>query len=189
MKHKFSNSRLGQASKAFVLAAFLLMAFVVPSYATEPFKVGVVSIETLMREAKAAQSIRKQVEKERSSYQKKIKDVEGKLKSSEQELVKQKSILSEEAFVEKRKSFEKDIFSAQKDIRDKGQSLERAYGEAMVKLRKEILEIVAKLAEEKKIDLVLPQNQVVIAASGMDLTQEVLKRLDKKVQKISVKLK
>ena len=148
--------------------------------------VAILDMETVLRKSEAAQSIREQIDDKREQYQADIQGLEETLRSTEGALAKQKSVLSEEAFAEKRKSFEKDIIEAQKDIQRKRMALERAFNEAMSKLRAELVKIVAEMADEKGVDLVLSRQHVVIVDSDLDLTEQAMKALDEKVKNVEV---
>lgn len=149
--------------------------------------IAVLDMQELLNSSKAAASIRSQVESRRDSYQKEIKKDEGKLRGAEKELIKQREILSNEAFVEKNKEFQKYILGAQKNINEKKYKLDKAYAQAMSKLREEIVKITAKIAAKEKYVLVLSRQQVVIVDQNTDITAQVMKELNAKVKKISVK--
>ncbi len=189
MKREFSNLISARASKLALSLTVLAIIGLTAPFAMAEDKgqmVAVLNMQSIMQESDVAESIRDQIDKKRQKYQKEIEKLEENLKSSEQELVKQKSVLSEEAFTEKRKTFEKDIIEAQRDIQQKRMALERAFGEAMAKLRGELVKVVAEVAESRGIDVVLSRQSVVIADADLDITEDALKALNKKVKKIKV---
>lgn len=165
---------------------------VAASAAGNPFAVSgvaIIDVQALMKDSKAAESIRKQVEKKRDEYQKSIEALEKKLKAEEATLVKEKDSADQKAFAEKRKAFEKQVAEAQQTIQKNRATLERGFAEAMSKLRGEIVKIVADIAAAKKVDLVLTRSQVVIVDSSMDITKEVLNKLNEKTTSIDVSFK
>jgi len=151
--------------------------------------IAVIDLQALMQESKAADGIRSQVDKKRDAYQKDIEKIENSLKDKEEELKKAQKDLDEKAFMEKRREFEKKVVEAQRDIRQKRAVLERAFAEAMAKLRGEALKVIADISGERKIDVVLTRQQVVIVDSKMDITEPVLKKLNKDVKKVDVSFK
>ena len=52
--------------------------------------------------------------------------------------------------------------------------------------RKKIIEVTASIADEKKYQVVLTRDSVVIVQKEMDITKEVLSRLNKKISKIKL---
>ncbi len=196
MMMKFLALALAHVSK-FLLIAIIAFAFS-GSHALAQDKsvevsealadaIAVLDMQQLLNDSDAAESIRKQIEERRDSYQAEIKKEENKLRGAEKELLKQREILSQEAFVEKNKDFQSDVLKAQKSINEKKYKLDKAYADAMGKLREKIVEITAKIASREKYALVLSRQQVVIVDQNTDITAEVMKELNKSVKKISVK--
>jgi Skp family chaperone for outer membrane proteins len=50
------------------------------------------------------------------------------------------------------------------------------------------VQIIAKVAEQKKLLLVMPRTQVILAENSMDLTQSVMSDLDKELTSVKVVL-
>ncbi len=148
--------------------------------------IAILDMQQLLNESKAAESIRKQIESKRNQFQKQIEKDEEKLKNAEKELIKQREILSKESFLEKNKDFQTDVLKAQKEIGEKKYKLDKAYANAMAKLREEIVKLTAKIAAKEKYAVVLSRQNVVIVDKNMDITAKVMGELNKSVKKISV---
>lgn len=151
-----------------------------------PFKVAVLDIQALLSQSKAAKSIQKQVEDKREDFQKEISKEEKKLKESEEKLIKLGQAQEEEKFKEQKKEFEEDFVETRELVQSRRTALEKAYNEAMVELRNEIVAIVSDFANENNYGLVLSKTSVVIGDKSLDITEDVMKRLDKDVSKIKV---
>lgn len=195
MKMNFSVSVLEHVSKKLIVGLFAGLLMIIPASAMAQKdgvavpKLAVLDMQQLLGESKAGQSIRDQVEKQRNKYQKSIKKHEDDLRGSEKELSKQRQILSKEAFSEKAKDFQKDILDAQKDVNSKKYKLDKAFSEAMGKLREKIIKITAEIAAKEGYDAVLSRQAVVIVSKEVDITADVLKKLNAQVKTISVKTK
>ncbi len=159
----------------------------VPS-AGDPLKFAVVDVQMLLTESLGAENIQKQLEKHRESYQKEFSEYERELRNSEQALTEQRAGLAPEEFSKKREEFEEKLLDTRRLVQKRKQSLDKAYTEAMNKLRGEMLRIVAEMADENGYDLVLSRQNVVIVAKEHDITDDVMVRLNKDLPKISVKV-
>ncbi len=147
---------------------------------------GVVDIEKIMRETDAAKGIFKELEGKRKEYQTQISKEEDTLRSAEKEIIKQRDTLSKEDFEKKRIDFEGKVSKGQQMVQQHKQTLDHAFSASMAKLRTEATKIVAEVAKEKGFSAVLTEEAVMLSVPEMDMTDEVVKRMNAKVKKIAV---
>ena len=150
-------------------------------------KIAVVDIQQLMGASKAAKSIQKQGKDLRNKYQKKIVKIEQELKELEAKLVAMPKDTSKEDFLEQREKFQKRLVNGQKEVVELNQKLDKAIGTALNKLRDEIVEIVSDMATDKKYDLVISRADVVIVSKSIDITSDVMTKLNKSLKSVKVK--
>lgn len=167
------------------LSVMLALGVFAPAFAESDF--GVVDIQKIMREAKSANSVRDQVQKKQKTFQEESDKKEKDLQAADQELAKQRSLLSQEAFEEKYQEFRKKVAAAQKDYQEKRVKLDKALAKALADIQSNVLEIVNEVAKEKKLGAVFPTSQMLYAEESKNITEEVLKRLDKQLSKVDVK--
>jgi Skp family chaperone for outer membrane proteins len=140
----------------------------------------------VLREAKASQSIREQIDKQRASYQAEIAKQENELRAADQQLASQRAILAPEAFAQRRRDLEKRVGDAQQAVQGRRRSLDQAFTESMQRVEGNMIEVISEIARDKNYQVVLPKSQVVIVQTQLDITQEVLQRLNKKVASVPV---
>lgn len=151
-------------------------------------KFGVVNLEGIMHEAKAAKSVHDQIEALRKKYQDEIGKQEKDLKTKDQELADQRSVMTQEAFDEARRDFRTKVASAQHDVQVKRAQLDRAYAKALTKIQMTLAQIVEGIAKEKGFEVVFPSSQLLYADETLNVSEEVLKRLDKELSSVEVKI-
>jgi Skp family chaperone for outer membrane proteins len=182
--------RIGRWRKALGIAALAagLLAPVVPGAAQElpPAVVAVIDYQKILSDSAAAKSIRDQVAIRRESYQGEIGASEQRLREEERTLAKQRSVLSAEAFAAKRKEFEDEVAEAQRIVQERRRILEESSDQAFDQLRATLFEIVAGLAESRGFNLVLPNSDVLFFAREIDLTDEVMAELDRRLPEVPV---
>ena len=66
-------------------------------------------------------------------------------------------------------------------------NLKKSFDQAMDKVQKELLRIVAEVAEESEVGVVLFRSAIVIAVKKLDISKEVLRRLNKKLPDVEVR--
>jgi outer membrane protein len=170
----------------FLLLAGLFAAAIVatPAYAQQ--NIAVVDIQRIMRESNATKSITSQIETQRSAYQQQITKQENDLRNAEQELNKQRTIISPEAFAERRRAFEQRVGNLQRDVQNRKRELDKSFSVASGIVERELNAIVGALVEERKLTLVLPRSQTIYYNPQMEVTDEVMKRLNAKLPSVTV---
>lgn len=167
------------------LTAALLLAFTANGALAET-KLAVVNIQQIMRESKAAESIREQMKAKQKGFQEELDKREKDLQSEDQELAKQRSVLSQEAFEKKYQEFRKKAADAQKEVRTKRAALDKGFTQALGDIQKKVLEIVEGISKDKGFNAVISTSQMLYADPDLDITTEVLEKLNSDMPKLTV---
>lgn len=149
--------------------------------------VAVVNIQQIMEASTAAKMVREQLESKQKSFQAEITKKEEQLQKEEQDLGKQQSVLSKSAFDEKVTAFRAKVNEAQKEGPAKKALLDNAFERALAQIQKATTEIIADMSKEKGFIIAVPTSQLLYADPKLDISDEVLKRLNQKLPKLDVK--
>ena len=169
-----------------ILAAALISS--VPAFAEDAAQgsIGVVNTNKIMHESEAAKSISAALDAKRKEFAAQISKEQESLRTAGQKFEKKKATVSKEEGEATRKDLNEKLYSLQKMIQGRESILEKSVSAATAKLRMETKAVTAEVAKEKNISVVLTQDAVLLALPQMDITDEVIKRLDGKVKKIPV---
>lgn len=177
-------------------AAFSLLVIASPHYAQAADakaatdngsgRLVIVDVEQLLTVSDAAKDIQKQLQAEKEKIQTKLGKLDDKLQSEKKDLIDQQKSLSEKDFAKKRAAFEQEVMDARQQAGTDSQNLTAAANDAVEKLRGEIVKVVAKMAKDKDFALVLTKQNVLLAEKSMDITDDVMKRLNSDVKTIKV---
>ena len=148
--------------------------------------IGVVDVEKILRDSEASQSIRPTINEMRKDFQKQVSEHEQKLRRAEQELNRQRAILAPEAFAKKRRTFSEQARKAQTRVQERRRDLDRAFNETKNKILQNLIIVAQELATEKKLNVLLEKRKVFISAKKLDLTPDIIKRLNKRLPKVSI---
>jgi Skp family chaperone for outer membrane proteins len=172
--------------KPLLLAAGLVVAALAaaPAYAQQ--NIAVVDIQRIMRESSATKSITDQIEKQRNTYQQDITKQENELRNAEQELNKQRTIISPEAFAERRRAFEQRVGNLQRDVQNRKRDLDKSLNGATTTVQNALRDIIGALVTERKYTLILIKSQTAYNAPELEVTEEVLKRINAKLPSVKV---
>jgi len=88
-------------------------------------------------------------------------------------------------------AFQARVTSVQKEIQYKRQSIDNAYQKALNDIRVLALEVITKIASEREIDLILKRGSSVIFLPHLNISDEVLARLNERTKnaRIEVEIK
>lgn len=176
---------LGVGLLALSMATFV-PATVVRADEAKVLRIAVVDIQALLKESKAATSIEKQISKMRTSFQAEVEKAEKDLRTKEQAILAERDKLTEDQLKTKVEAFQKDVGDSQKKVQDRKAALDKSVSEALNKIRGEIVKVVADIGEKQNLDLVLARTDVVIVDKSLDITAEVLKRIDATLPDVKV---
>ncbi len=165
----------------------LLALTFAPAAFADALPIATVNIQQVMHDSSAAKSVTDQLENKQKAFQVELKKKDEALQKEEQDLGKQKSVLSKEAFEEKTRAFRSKVTDIQKEVQSKKSLLDNAYARALNDIQKAINEIIADLAKEKSFQIAIPTSQLLYADNKLDITAQVLERLNKKMSKLDVK--
>lgn len=174
---------------AVVLLLVSLGAVVTPSWAADTdivAKVAVIDIERVRRAAAAMKSIQSQVGSYVSAYRAETEKEEQEIRSTQEELARKRTGLSPEAFNDEKRRLEERLAAAQGRVQQRRQSLDRVTSAAMQQVQDALAEIVAEIAMERHLVLILRKDNVVYFANELEITNEVLGRLDRRLPTVAI---
>jgi Skp family chaperone for outer membrane proteins len=146
----------------------------------------VIDYQRILRDAAAAKSIRAQIEARRQAYQEEISKEEQRLHEADKAFAKQRSVLSNEAFAEKRRDFEQEVAEVQRLVQERRRELDNMAAAALNEVKVALIDIVTSIAEERGFNLVLPSSEVLFFSRSLDLTEEVLAKLDDRLPQVQL---
>lgn len=166
------------------LFTFCLLACFLCAPAMAQQSIAIVDVDKLLSDSAAGKSVQSQHTKKREGFQKEFTNLENKLMESQKSLVQEKDKLSPEEFAKKRETLQKELQETGRLFQKRRNALDKGLADAFKTLRKIIIQTTAEVSEEKKFDIVITRESVVIVDKKMDITDEVLARMNKKVTSI-----
>ncbi|MDP6953288.1 MAG: OmpH family outer membrane protein [Alphaproteobacteria bacterium] len=173
-------ARLGAS---FVAVAILLLA-VNPASAQEDDRtprIGVVDLQHILRESVAAQKVRAEIEARQAQYREEIGARENALREQQQELERQRTILSPEAFAEREREFARSVEALQREVGERNRQLDETLAYGMQRVQVEALKIVARIADQLQLGLVLDKSQLLLVSKGLEFSEQALAELNAEV--------
>lgn len=160
-----------------------IFTFVLFSFDVLASNIAVVDIEKIAQGSTAFRKLSDELEKEKNSYQDKIKQRELELNTKKEDLESKSSLLSKESLQKQAMEFQNEVIKFQEEIKNKEQELQMRMASGMNILVKEIGSISKELLKEEKYNkysVVISSAVLVSYNEEDDISMEVLKRLNKK---------
>lgn len=152
------------------------------------FRFAVIDLQKILREASATKTIRPQVEKLKKKYQDQFESYEKDLRAANQDLQRQRTIITPEAYAERLKTFKEQVTRRQREVQSVQRMLDKAGSDALGMVHRKFREITEEIARERAIELIVPRSGLLFVDPKYDISDEVLKRLNKQLPSVKVVL-
>ncbi len=142
-------------------------------------RMAVVDFGAIRRNAAAAQAIRAQMERYVVSYQSDIEKEELELRDAQQQLDQKRAGLAADAYSAELRKWEDAVSEAQRRFLRRRQEMERARADAWQRVNQQVDQIIKTMAIERNLDIIIRRDQAVHVSPRLEITEEVLRRLDR----------
>ena len=166
---------------------FMSAAAFADSGSAPPAVAILVDVQKVLDKSIAAKGVQKQLDSERSHFQSETEKEENQLRQAEQDLGKAHDQLSADAYSEREQQLRQRFIVEERHVETRRKILEQSFTDAMNVVRDNLVTIVQAAAQEKDANLVIVKQQVLWADKTLDITDEVLARLNKTLPQVAVK--
>ena len=138
-----------------------------------------IDIDVIMNKSDLGKKSYKKIDDDFNKENEKLLKIQKNLVSKEQEILKQKNVLLEDELNKKIIDLRKEI----DNFKSKKRLLNKKFNEMRLNITNQMAQslnlILSKYADENDISLVIQKKFIVIARSGLDITNEILKIFNK----------
>ncbi len=166
----------------------LLFILLPTSIAYSAESVAVLDVIKLLKNSDAAVSMKDQLNSIAKKYTEEDQKQKKEIQKKEEELLRQKATLTPEAFSDRKNAFEKTVIEFNKSSNTKRQALAQAEKDAINQIEDEVEKIVQKISDEQQIGAVLRKSAIILSDPKLDITQNVIDELNKKLSSVKVKV-
>ena len=147
----------------------------------------VVDVQKILDGSDAAKGVKKQLDAQRSRFQGETEKEENKLRQAEQELAHEHERLSAKDYDEHEQQLRQRFIVVERHVEARRKALDQSFTDSMDVVRDRLMAIVQTVAREKGANLVLVKQQILWSSQPLDVTDEILLRLNKELPKVAVK--
>ena len=172
--------------KIVIVLTVIINFFIVDNLQAE-IKISYLDLDKVVSTSLAGKSINDQFITLQKNNQKKFKTIEDKLFEKEKSIISQKNVLEKSEYEKKVLSFKQEV----QDHNVKKSNLIKELNTKRLKATTRLLDnlnpILSDYSNEQSISLVIQKKNIIIGKTELDITEEILKLLNKKVKKINIK--
>ena len=170
------------------ISIFLLIyTFSFNAFADYPnTSIGVIDINKILSVADAAAMASEQIEKIAIDIEAEIKVSDDEIIKEQNALIESQAVMAPEAFEAKRREYESKVQVYNNERQVKLMKIDELIALSRNSVLNALKPILEEISNEKGITILLEKSSVMLNADKMDITEEVLKRLNKEFPKLEV---
>ena len=168
---------------------FGLMALPTPLRAQDDLPqrgIAVIDIQRILSESIAVQTLTREIEIMRSGYRRELRQREGEFREADRNLALERLAMDPETFAQRRQDLQDKAGELQREFDDRKRRLDRLFRQAMARIQQRLAEITEEVAEERSVDLVFGKATVVLVRPDLEITEEVLSRLNETLSEVEL---
>ena len=148
--------------------------------------IGVIDVNQILTDADASITAAEQIEKIAIEIEKEIKVSDEEIIKEQNLLIESQSIMAPEAFEAKRNEYESKVQKYNNERQSKLMKIDELIAVSRNDILNAVKPILEEISNEKGITIILEKTSVMLNAEKMDITNEVLKKLNKSLPTIKV---
>ena len=149
-------------------------------------KVVYLDVNLLLSESEVGKYVNSNLKKISDNNNEEYKKFEAELKSDEEKLLTQQNILKKEDYEKKISELRNKFKSYQEKKNNKNKELNLLRNNAGNKILKSINEIMTEYTKKNSISLVITKQSIIIGKTELDVTNDILELLNKKITKLEL---
>ncbi len=150
--------------------------------------IAVLDLNKVLVESKAAKKAAEEIDEIAKEIEDNLKISDEELIIEQNKLIEAQTIMAPEAFEAKRKEYEEKVQNYSITRQNKLISVDRLIESSRNNILDNLKPILEEISEKKGITVLLEKSTVLLNAETMDITDEVIKALNKELPKIEVSL-
>ncbi len=148
--------------------------------------IGVIDINKILSDADAAVTATEQIEEIAIEIENEIKLSDEQIIKEQNSLIESQSIMAPEAFETKRNEYENKVQKYNNERQSKLMKIDELIAVSRNDILNAIKPILEEISNEKGITIILEKSSIMLNAEKMDITNEVLKKLNKSLPTINL---
>ena len=164
---------------------FFILVFTENLYADN--KIIYIDINKIISNSESGKYLNKELNKINNENITEFKNIEKELKAEEEKILKQKNILKESEFNSKVSELREKVNSYNEFKKKKNNDLKNLRDNAAKKILDILNLILSEYSVKNSISLIIDKKNIIIGKSELDVTNQIMELLNKKIKKVDLK--
>ena len=164
---------------------FFILIFTENLYADN--KIIYIDINKIISNSESGKYLNKELNKINNENITEFKNIEKELKAEEESILKQKNILKESEFNSKVNELREKVKSYNEFKNKKNNDLKKLRDNAAKKILDILNLILSEYSVKNSISLIIDKKNIIIGKSELDVTNQIMELLNKKIKKVDLK--
>ncbi len=163
-----------------LVLSMMVVAFSLLAEAQQTIKVGIINSQEILEKSIEGKKAISQLEERNRKNQQDLSKLDEQIRQLETKLNTQQLTMTQEAILSLSADLERKRTERQRMAEDANRDMQELQQRLFLKIQSEVMPVIAKLGQEKGIDLILDlrASGVLYFNPAIDLTDEVIKRYD-----------
>ena len=170
----------------FVQKIFILILITFYNYNLNAEVPHFIDFKYVLNESNAGKKAQDELKKKLATGIKKIKGKEKTIQEEEKKIIQQKKIIKPEEYKNKVKELRTKVSNLQKERNKLLETVSKQRTSARNELLKNLNPIIEEYMKEKKIRMVIEKKSLLLADQNLDITKDIIERLNKKLKSIKL---
>lgn len=167
--------------------ALFLVATFISIGAAHAENIGVVDLESVLKNSDAMKDAQSKISKKQAGFQKEIDKKQEVLEKESKQVNAKKNILSEDAFAKEQEAFSKKVDELKELVNTRQDALKKSSLDAIATINGKVKDAVDEARKEKNLDIVIASSSAIYYKDELDISADVIKKLNKKISKVEIK--
>lgn len=164
----------------------LICFFVFVSFFANAGGIAVVNFALLEERAKVTQNIANQIKAKQDILQKEVEGIQKDVQKKVDDLEKSASVLTAKALEQKKANLQKELIQTDEKLKARASKLEKIKNDVLLNLNEQIKEVISSIAEKGGYDIVISESSAIYYHTKYDITEDVIKAVDKKIPSVKI---
>jgi Skp family chaperone for outer membrane proteins len=142
----------------------------------------------VLSQSSAGLALRQQAEQVGASMRAEVQKQEQELKNAQAELQRQRGQVPADQLERRARDLQKRASDAQSRLQGRTRALDRAFGEAEQRVYQAMLQSTVEVVQDRGYQVILDKSQVVIHQGALEITGEVLARVNKRLPTVPLQI-
>lgn len=151
-----------------------------------PVKIAIFDLEAIKNQGAAFKDLRRQRQELLNSFNAERQKEGDSLRTAEEELSRQRAILSPEAYADERRKLGQRVGDADRRMQIRMHQIDVVSNNAADVIEKALQQLIVDVVQENNISLLFARQSLHVVAQSLDITNDVLAALDKRISTVKV---